>query len=367
MMKQLHIVSFDNPYPPNYGGAIDVFYKIKSLYEAGISITLHAYAYGRKQDNALLEFCNEVHYYHRSKHISSTLPYIVSSRNDMQLLNNLLKDNSPILFEGLHSCLLLKHPQLRNRKKMVRMHNIEHHYYQKLAKVERNLLKRLYFYWEARQLKKFEPVLHSADYVLAISANDYQYLKPIFPNTQYIPPFHANGDITCKDGLGDYAFYHGNLSVGENDEAAKFLVQHVFNNIEYPLIIAGNAPSHTLRKLIKVSPNVTLLEGLTTDEISKKIKDAHINIIPTFQDTGIKLKLINVLYQGRHVLANNCMVSNTGVEKLCYVAETKDDFRKQIELLKETPFTQEMITERINVLQQLFNNKQSAELLIDLL
>jgi hypothetical protein len=366
-MKHLHIVSFDNPYPPNYGGAIDVFYKIKSLKEIGIRITLHAYEYGRKHDSTLLQLCDEVHYYHRSKQVKFSLPYIVSSRNDAKLLTNLLKDNAPILFEGLHSCLLLKHPQLRNRKKMVRMHNIEHHYYQKLAKVERNLLKRLYFYWEARQLKKFEPVLHSADYVLAISANDYQYLKPIFPNTQYIPPFHANGNITCKDGLGDYAFYHGNLSVGENDEAAKFLVQRVFNNIDYPLIIAGNASSHTLRKLIEVSPNVTLLEGLTTDEISKKIKDAHINIIPTFQDTGIKLKLINVLYQGRHVLANNCMVSNTGVEKLCHIAESKEDFIKQIEGLRSLPFTQETISERAQVLSTLFNNIHSAEVLAKLI
>ena len=30
--KEVHIVSFDVPYPPNYGGVIDVFYKIKTLF-----------------------------------------------------------------------------------------------------------------------------------------------------------------------------------------------------------------------------------------------------------------------------------------------------------------------------------------------
>ncbi len=29
--KYLHIISFDIPYPPNYGGVIDVFYKLKAL------------------------------------------------------------------------------------------------------------------------------------------------------------------------------------------------------------------------------------------------------------------------------------------------------------------------------------------------
>ena len=26
--KPLHIISFDNPFPPDFGGAIDVFYKV---------------------------------------------------------------------------------------------------------------------------------------------------------------------------------------------------------------------------------------------------------------------------------------------------------------------------------------------------
>ena len=30
-LKNINIVSFDIPYPPNYGGIIDVFYKIKAL------------------------------------------------------------------------------------------------------------------------------------------------------------------------------------------------------------------------------------------------------------------------------------------------------------------------------------------------
>jgi hypothetical protein len=366
-MKQLHIVSFDNPYPPNYGGAIDVFYKIKSLKEIGIRVTLHAYEYGRKRDNTLLQFCDEVYYYHRSKHINFSLPYIVSSRNDAKLLTNLLIDDAPILFEGLHSCFLLNHPQLKNRNKLVRMHNIEHHYYEKLATVESQLLKKIYFKWEAYQLKKFESILHYANHLLAISANDQQYLSAIFTTAKYLPPFHANKKTECVEGTGKYALYHGNLSVGENDEAAKFLVQHIFSKLNYPLIIAGNAPSQALKSMVEDTPNVSLIEGSSTTEISNKIKDAHINIIPTFQDTGIKLKLINVLYQGRHVLANKCMVSNTGVEKLCHIAENKEDFIKQIEGLRALPFTQEMISERAQVLSTLFNNTHSAELLAKLI
>ena len=31
--KEIHIITFDIPYPANYGGVIDVFYKIKALKE----------------------------------------------------------------------------------------------------------------------------------------------------------------------------------------------------------------------------------------------------------------------------------------------------------------------------------------------
>ena len=45
--KRLHIVAFDVPFPANYGGAIDVFYKLKALHQLGIRITLHCFEYGR--------------------------------------------------------------------------------------------------------------------------------------------------------------------------------------------------------------------------------------------------------------------------------------------------------------------------------
>ena len=35
---KLNVVSFDIPYPPDYGGVIDIYYKIKALNSAGIKI-----------------------------------------------------------------------------------------------------------------------------------------------------------------------------------------------------------------------------------------------------------------------------------------------------------------------------------------
>ncbi|MBK6399036.1 MAG: hypothetical protein IPF75_12445 [Bacteroidetes bacterium] len=84
----LHIISFDVPYPADYGGVIDVFFKLKALHEAGIKITLHCFEYGRTEQKELEKYCKKVYYYPRKNSRSllfNTLPYIVLTRSSDQL------------------------------------------------------------------------------------------------------------------------------------------------------------------------------------------------------------------------------------------------------------------------------------------
>ncbi|MFL5752959.1 MAG: glycosyltransferase family 1 protein, partial [Bacteroidia bacterium] len=83
MQTAINIVSFDVPFPANYGGVIDVFYKIKALHGAGVKIILHCFEYGRGEKPDLNSYCEEVHYYRRDtsfRNHFSKLPYIVASR-----------------------------------------------------------------------------------------------------------------------------------------------------------------------------------------------------------------------------------------------------------------------------------------------
>jgi hypothetical protein len=368
--KKLHIVSFDNPFPPSYGGVIDVFYKLKALHEAGVVITLHAFEYGRKPASQLGQFCKKVYYYERRNFVNpfvGSVPYIVNTRNTPELLDNLMKDNAPVLFEGLHTCFFLDHPALAHRTKLVRMHNIEHEYYEKLEQVERNFFKKYFFSKESIRLKEFEQRLIKAQGILAISENDRNTLSAHYNNVSYIPAFHANKELTSITGKGRYAFYHGKLSVGENDEAARFLIENVYSQTDQLLYIAGYKPTTLLKNMVARTQNVKLFENLSTGQISELIREAHVNIIPTFQSTGIKLKLINVLYQGRFVLANDTMIENTGLEHLCQRANSAKEFVDQLEQLKSKEFTHEEINRRRQYLNSLFDNTTSAKAILELL
>ncbi|MCZ2222639.1 MAG: mannosyltransferase, partial [Chitinophagales bacterium] len=130
-MKHLHIICFTVPYPPDYGGVIDLFWKLPALKKAGVQIHLHCFDYGRGQQNELNKYCTTVQYYQRKTGISGinfSMPYIVSSRKNNELLDNLLKDDYPILMEGVHSSYLLNDKRFDNRKKIVRLHNVEYEY-----------------------------------------------------------------------------------------------------------------------------------------------------------------------------------------------------------------------------------------------
>ena len=104
--QHLHIISFDIPFPANYGGVIDVFFKAKSLTEHGIKVHLHCFEYNRKRIPELDKMFHQVNYYKRDvsrKNLFKSVPYIVSSRVSEELIENLSKDNYPILMEGLHT------------------------------------------------------------------------------------------------------------------------------------------------------------------------------------------------------------------------------------------------------------------------
>ena len=92
-MRHVHVVSIHIPYPPDYGGAIDEFYRLKALKELGIEITLHCFLYGTRQRAPELErFCNKVYYYKRAMTLWNAIgrrPFIVRSREDPELLINL--------------------------------------------------------------------------------------------------------------------------------------------------------------------------------------------------------------------------------------------------------------------------------------
>lgn len=362
MDKHLHIISFDVPYPADYGGIIDVYYRIKALHETGIKIHLHCFTKSNNAQPALDKYCASVHYYKRSKWPALNIPFIVSSRDNKELNDRLAKDDYPILAEGIHCTAFIKNDRFASRKIFIRLHNTEHLYYARLASHEKNFLKRIYFKRESSALKKYENHIATKGTLLAISTTDKDLFEKEFDakHVQFLPAFTAHDKISIPNESGSYCLYHGNLSVNENEEAVIWLIQNIFARSGLPFVVAGRKTSQRLKKIIALYDNITLVDDPDDDALNSIFNDTAVHVLPAFNSTGVKIKLLNALFSGRHVLVNSAAVEGSGLETLCEIADTPEAFIARINMLLGTPVNEEAISRRTSLLENDYSNEKNA-------
>ena len=368
--RHLHIVCLDVPYPVDYGGVFDLFHKIRSLSGAGVRVHLHCFEYGRGRQPVLNEYCEEVHYYCRHeghKGFSHRLPYIVCSRSNGQLLERLLEDDYPILLEGIHCTYLLNDERFDGRKIILRLHNVEYQYYHQLYLSEKSLLKKIYYHHESNLLRGYEHRIAGKVKILAVSKKDQEQYVQEFgaADIDTIPVFLPFEEVRSKEGTGCFCLYHGNLSVSENEQVVCWLLKTVFTNTEMPFIISGKNPSAKLTRLIQQYPQVCLIPNPSEEELQDLIAKAQVNVLPSFNCTGIKLKLLNALFNGRHCIVNQDAVEGTGLQPTCHIAASAEDIRELLGKLCSRPFTRGEIEVRKEVLDGLYDQKANLERLMN--
>ena len=365
---KLIFVSLDNPFPPNYGGAIDIYYKIKALSNLNCEIYLHCYYSDRSPHSELEQFCKEVYYYPRKSIIktliSFNLPYLVASRNSKELLANLQKNDYPIFFDGLQSSVISKSPELKWRKKYLRIHNIESDYMANLSKSEKSILRKIVFKIECLKYLTFEKKLTHFKSIFTISNQDKNFYQKFNKNTFEVPPFHGNQSVQSLEGSGGFILYHGNFNVSENLKAVQFLIQNIFNNLDIPVKIAGINAVKKLSPFIE-NRNIELIENPSIQAMKSLVQSAHINILPTFQSTGVKLKLLNSLFLGRHCIVNNEMIAPTPfLATLCVICNSIEEYKRELLILFSTPFSYKEIQRRSQKLNDYCNNLDNANMIL---
>jgi hypothetical protein len=369
LVKKLHIISLDIPYPADYGGVIDIFNKLKWLHSEDVEITLHCFQYGdRKPKEELNAYCKKVYYYPRItglKGLHESLPYIISSRRSKKLLTNLCLDDAPILFDGIHTTYYAADVALTGRTKIVRAHNIESDYYAKLAENTSSALKKIYYAFEANRLRMYERRLTIFDHMLSISEKDHKLNQQMYPSVQHhlVPAFHSNNHVESRIGSGTYCLYHGNLSVAENIRSAQFLAAEIFSQLDIPLVIAGKDPSADVLSL--QNEQIKVIANPDENALQQLIQDAHIHVLPSFQKTGLKLKLLNALFNGRHCIVNDAEIETRLAETVSFAADN-NTFIERINELMEQPFTEDDIAHRKKALT-FYTNKFHASVIGGLL
>lgn len=364
-LKPLHIISFDNPYPPKYGGTIEVYYKIKALSELGYKIYLHCFILKDTQIPYELEaIATEVYFYKYSYNpfkLFSKLPFSVVSRDSAALLSNLKKIKAPILFESLKTTLLVKKGSLKDYSKILRLHNIEQDYFKGIAYSEINLIKKILYRMESNKFKKYESIISEFDQVLTLSYFEHEHITSLFNNSSYIPVFHGNDKVKQLSGTGGYALYHGDLKTPDNRLAAAAIIA-IFKKInDYSLIIASSSNEAYIKRLAGAASNIKFIKLQGFSHLKELLNQAHINIIWSLQRSGTKLKLINALFHSRHCIINDNIIDDAAVAELCERADTEEQLIEAINRLKLSPFNG--ARQRADVLEYYLNDLHNATLI----
>ncbi len=365
MADYLHIVCLDAPAPPNYGGAIDMYYKIKALAASGKKIILHYFDY-RPNRNAdeLQAICVAIHRYHRKsffQSLSSNIPYIIASRINRQLIKKLNDDDHPILLEGLHCAGIIN--QIKNTSRIVlRMHNNEAVYYRHLATVEKKIYKKIFFAREANLLDKFQNGMQQNISLAVISEQDCRVLKTEYglKKTTFVPCFVPWQKISAQKGKSNFCLYHGNMQVAENEAAALWLIANVFSKIKTQFVIAGNGVSKKIEKAVQSITSINIVNNPRQQILENLISTAQINILPSLNNTGVKLKLLHALFNGRFCMTNTNGIKGSAIAAGVSIANSPAEYLQLINELLAQEFTSREIEER-RYLERLYDNGTNAQ------
>lgn len=313
------------------------------------------------------------------------IPFIAASRDNDQLFQRLRQDDAPILIEGIHGCELLRRIRkeeqnglLRHRTVVVRAHNVEADYYHLLARSERKLFRKFYLSLEAIKLHHYEPVLKQANAVLAITDADAAVFRQmgcvhVLTVPPFMPPIERDNTLlgcqyVCSHKIPNpYVLFHADLSVPDNEWAVRWLQKNVLSRVDYPFVVAGRNPRPALCRYLSHFPCTELIKSPSQQVMDRLIEEARCTVMITRQPTGFKLKLINSLVLGQHCLVNNAMVSGTGLDGFCHIADDADAIRSQLDRLMQTPFSELQQRQRLEMLAECFDETVYIEQIISVL
>jgi hypothetical protein len=360
MPTPLHIVTSELPNAVDNSQMSDAYFLIKSLQEQKIRIHLHCLSNDTLEPTTQLsEICDSITVYDRdiSKiSLKLDLPYHVSTRSNIKLIERLKEDNFPILFFGLASSYAIYDNNLvGNRKTAIRLNKNESAYYHQLSSLVPWKGKKLHYEVESWRMSNYLKKIVAKKTTLFISPNAINVTvgQKSGYDSQLTPLFTGMPPIFHQSGMGHFCLFYGRLSNEETAYAAFWLLEHVFNKLEIPFVIAGSNPSTHLENAAHVRQHTCLVSNPGDKEMQELIKKAQVVVSPAFIQEEGDDNLLPSLALGRHILINPKKSNDKEIKSVCHIAQSPEEFIEKTKLLFETEFSEEEKYAR----QQLLNNR----------
>lgn len=234
-------------------------------------------------------------------------------------------------------------------KIVVRAHNIEFRIWEQLAEQEANPFKKWYLNLLASRLKKYEVgILKKVDGIVAITRDDAKGFKELGISVPIeVVPIGMNvNELEAKPLRSDsiHLYHLGAMDWLPNVEGINWFVNDIWPKIteEFPDVKCWLAGREMPASLLSRSSGNLQIEGAVSS-VSEFISDKNVAVIPLLSGSGLRVKIVEALAYGKVVITTSLGATGIPYEngKNILIANTPDEFVKQIRTLKESP---ELIT-----------------------
>ncbi len=228
---------------------------------------------------------------------------------------------------------------------VLRSHNLEHVIQDRIATGEKNILKRPYRKFLAKQLHDYEmSILDRVDGVAAISPSDAEHFlehgtrTPVTTIPFAVEPGEYKTDTKHKEGPTIF-FHLGSMDWLPNVEGIQWLLDEVWPKVlkkrpNAQLHLAGNKMPEELLK--REMPGVQI-RGRVKNALNY-MRSRHVMVVPLFSAGGMRVKIIEGMALGKPVISTP--IGAEGIEYTAglniLIAHTATEFAAHIVALDES-------------------------------
>lgn len=384
------LISSYFPYPLDDGGKVDIFNRIKAIKSLGFKIYLICFVKDIPKEEhikILSESC-KVFVLNRNYNIFSIfsfLPFQVKSRIPSKIeiykLFNKIKDVffDMVIVEHLYSVGFWNaiSQNIKYGMSFIRIHNDEKSYFWNLFLAEKNIIKKIFYFFESCKFYFFEKKVFSKkfDVYLHISYDEkikYQKKYPSVNNVFF--PTHITDTYIKKYEYKSEKniLFIGALFMQVNMEAIAWYIKNVHFNIfnkynDYKLIVAGNTRNNKIIKTKFKGNGIMFFDSPTDEELQKIYRISKVFIAPLLHGAGVKIKVINAICNALPIVSTSKGIEGTGLQhkKHILLANNPEEFQRNIIAL----FKNKFLCERLVIESQkyIIENYNEAKILKSLL
>lgn len=338
---RIAVVSGFVPYPANFGGALDVWERIKGLTALGHEVDLIA----TDKNNPTKEQIEEIELYAKNfyftrrkneiKQLFAKLPLQFLSRKDLASIK-INQSYDLVILESEFCWPITLNTSITYNKIVVRVHNIESHYFKMLGNSSSSLKEKVYYKIEVAKIKQFTPsVFNKVDRLWFISKDDLQAMN--YTSKSVFMPYPINDEFVIPTEKKDTnVVFMGSLFMQNNLYGLQWYLKHVhpilvkdLPNYHFYIIGSLKDQNNTITSSLSNIKQATLI--VNTPNLETYYNKAQVFVNPMFHGSGVKVKSVNALVNGLPLVSTKTGAEGIGLdESMYYHAETAQDFIREI-------------------------------------